>query len=216
MGELIDDPFRAARFILNLRREGITDSDVLSAVESVSRSVFIAPELIDLAYEDCVLPIGCGQTLERPSVVAGMLQALRLNEVSEAHVLIVGAGSGYAMALASQLTSNVVGIERFRRLRDQSMRNLAVLGAGAFNVKHGDGLEGWSERAPFDRILLTGAVEAVPDALLAQLRPDGLCIVPLVRAGVTRLATLNRDGVELRAFVTVDHTALRAGVSKAL
>ena len=93
MSDLIDDPFRAAKLILTLRREGITDPAILRAVETVARSQFIEPDLAELAYEDCVLPIGCGQTLERPSVVAAMLQALDITSVPDGKLLIVGAGS---------------------------------------------------------------------------------------------------------------------------
>ena len=128
MGELTDDPFQAARLILTLRREGITDPGVLRAIETVPRSLFIEPSLADLAYEDCVLPIGCGQTLERPSVVSSMLQALQLSAGQVKRVLIVGCGSGYTAALEAELCQQVYAIERFRRLTDRAARNLALAG----------------------------------------------------------------------------------------
>ena len=136
MGELTDDPFQAARLILTLRREGVTDPGVLRAVETVPRSMFIEPELADLAYEDCVLPIGCGQTLERPSVVAGMLQALQLGSQADKKVLIVGIGSGYVAALVLELASYVAGVERFRRLADRAVKNLARAGVDSVQIKH--------------------------------------------------------------------------------
>ena len=128
MGELTDDPFQAARLILTLRREGITDPGVLRAIETVPRSLFIEPSLADLAYEDCVLPIGCGQTLERPSVVSSMLQALQLSAGQVKRVLIVGCGSGYTAALVAELCQQVYAIERLRRLTDRAARNLALAG----------------------------------------------------------------------------------------
>ncbi len=216
MSELTDDPFQAARLILTLRQEGITDPDVLRAIETVPRSMFIAPDLADLAYEDCVLPIGCGQTLERPSVVAAMLQALELGSRRDARVLIVGVGSGYTTALVMELASYVAGIERYRRLADRSVKNLVRAGVDSVQVKHGDGLEGWRSAGPFDRILLTGAVESVPDALLGQLGKGGFCVAPVMKEGVCELYSVNADGTCLQRRGTVLHNALQAGVSKAL
>ena len=216
MGELTDDPFQAARLILTLRREGITDSRVLRAVETVPRSMFIEPELADLAYEDCVLPIGCGQTLERPSVVAGMLQALQLGSKADKKVLIVGVGSGYAAALVMELARYVAGIERFRRLADRAVKNLARAGVDSVQVKNDDGLLGWLDVAPFDRILLTGAVPKIPDALLGQLGKGGFCVAPIEEGGKTELLSVNADGTCLQRQASVLHTPLRNGVSKAL
>lgn len=216
MSELTDDPFQAARLILTLRQEGITDPDVLRAIETVPRSMFIEPDLVDLAYEDCVLPIGCGQTLERPSVVAAMLQALELGPVRDGRVLIVGVGSGYTTALVMELASYVAGIERYRRLTDRSVKNLVRAGVDSVQVKHGDGLEGWRSVGPFDRILLTGSVENVPDILLGQLAKGGFCVAPVIKDGVCELQSVNADGTCLQRRTTVLHNALQAGVSKAL
>lgn len=216
MGELTDDPFQAARLILTLRREGITDPDVLRAIETVPRSMFIAPDLADLAYEDCVLPIGCGQTLERPSVVAAMLQALELGKKKDARVLIVGVGSGYTAALVMELATYVAGVERFRRLTDRAVKNLVRAGVDSVQVKHDDGFDGWRSAGPFDRILLTGAVPAVPDALLGQLGKGGFCVAPVMQGDVCELHNVNADGTCLQRRATVLHTALQSGVSKAL
>lgn len=216
MGELTDDPFQAARLILTLRREGVTDPRILSAIESVPRSAFIAEELVDLAYEDCVLPIDCGQTLERPSVLAGMLQALDLGDLEQGRVLIIGAGSGYVAALAAQLSHEVFAIERFRRLADQADRNLVKVGCGSVEVRQGDGLEGWPERGPFDRILLMGSVDKVPEALIAQLGDGGICLAPTIKEEKSRLICVADDGSENVIHASVIHAPLRAGVSKAL
>lgn len=217
MGELTDDPFLAARLILTLRKEGITDPDVLRAVESVARTSFVDPSVADLAYENCVLPIGCGQTLERPSVVAAMLQALRLRDGPDnARVLIIGAGSGYTAALASELAGEVFAVERFRRLCDQAKRNLAAAAITNVRVWHGDGLAGWPDEAPFDRILLTGELDVVPDVLLAQLAPSGFCVVPLAGESGGELVCIDNLGDKRLDRMTVNHTPLRTGVSKAL
>lgn len=216
MGELSNDPFQAARLILTLRREGITDPNVLRAVEAIPRSSFIDGEVADLAYEDCVLPIGCGQTLEPPSVVAAMIQALSLTDVRDARVLIVGAGSGYTAALVNLLASEVVAIERFRRLKDRALHNLASIGIDSIEVIHADGLKGWRERGPFDRILLTGEVDTVPGELFEQLAENGRCVAPMQEAGRNILAVFNRLGQRMSGQMTVQHTPLRCGVSKAL
>lgn len=216
MGELNEDPFRAARLILTLRREGVTDGAVLRAVETVPRTAFIEPELTDLAYEDCVLPIGCGQTLERPSVVGAMLQALRLGDIPDGRLLIIGAGSGYTAALAAGLCGEVFATERYRRLTERAMRNLKSVAIDKVSIRHSDGLLGWPERGPFDRILLTGEVEAVPGDLLKQLYPDGLCVAPVAEEGTSRLVSYGADGNRVSAVSTVFHTPLQAGVSKAL
>lgn len=216
MGELIDDPYQAARLILTLRREGVTAPNVLRAIETVPRSMFIEPDLAELAYEDCVLPIGCGQTLERPSVIATMLQVLKLQDRPDGRVLIVGGGSGYTAALIAEMTAEVFAVERFRRLADRAAKNLIAAGIDSVRLRHDDGLAGWSAHKPFDRILLTGQVPEVPDALLGQLGKGGFCVAPIIKGGKNMLVAVNADGTCLHHANTVFHTPLRNGVSKAL
>ncbi|MEL7128337.1 MAG: protein-L-isoaspartate(D-aspartate) O-methyltransferase, partial [Pseudomonadota bacterium] len=216
MGELNDDPFQAARLILTLRREGVTDPNVLRAVEAVPRSAFIEPELAGLAYEDCVLPIGCGQTLERPSTLAAMIQLLRLQDVSDPRILIVGCGSGYTAALVAEFTETVFAMERFRRLADRAVQNYQHLGIESVSVRHGDGLLGWVEAGPFDRILLTGSVSEVPSGLLSQLSDGGLCIAPIAEGETQSLVVLDKNGIPQSSEPTHPHTPLMSGVSKAL
>ncbi len=194
----------------------MTDPDVLRAVEAVPRTAFVEPDLGDLAYEDCVLPIGCGQTLEPPSVVGAMLQALALKDLRNGRLLIVGAGSGYTAALANLLFRDVFAVERFRRLKDRALHNLATIGIDSIDVRHGDGLLGWPEHAPFDRILLTGEIAAVPEVLLRQLTQRGLCVAPLAEDGQSLLCVFGAGGRRISARPTVHHTPLLAGVSKAL
>lgn len=216
MGELSHDPFLAARLILTLRSEGITDPDILRAIEAVPRTAFIEPELADLAYEDCVLPIGCGQTLEPPSVIASMIQALGLKARPDANVLIVGTGSGYTAAVINRLAGKVWGVERFRRLADRTLTNLAAIDVDSVHVLHGDGLKGWPDHGPFDRILLTGAIDAVPGELFQQLAETGLCVAPIAEPRRNVLTVFARSAERISAQPTVQHTPLRSGVSKVL
>ncbi|MEO0883152.1 MAG: methyltransferase domain-containing protein [Pseudomonadota bacterium] len=216
MGELSHDPFLAARLILTLRQVGITEPDILKAIEAVPRTAFIEPELSGLAYEDCVLPIGCGQTLEPPSVIAAMIQALGLKARPNAKVLIVGAGSGYTAAVVKRLAGSVCGVERFRRLADRARTNLEATGVSDVDILHGDGLKGWADRAPFDRILLTGAVESVPGDLFLQLAETGLCVAPIAEPQRNMLVVYGRSAERISAVPTVQHTPLRTGVSKVL
>lgn len=216
MAELITDPLQGARLILMLRQQGITDSDVLGAIERVPRSGFVGPALADLAYEDCVLPIDCGQTLGRPSELAPVLQALKLSDVDTPRVLVVGAGSGYILAVIAALGAEVFGVERFRGLTETAEEALQNQGVHAAHVKHGDGLEGWADKAPFDRILLTGGVPELPQALLEQLKPDGFCVAPIGADETWALISMDRNGETLAQGQAGVQIALSLGVSKAL
>lgn len=216
MGELTEDPFQAARLILTLRRAGITDANLLRAIETVPRSMFIAAEYSNLTYEDSVLPLPCGQTLEQPSVVAEKIQMLSLGSKIDKRVLLVGVGSGYTAALLSELASSVAGIERYRLLTKLAAENLQLAGIDSVSLKHGDGLDGWREKGPYDRILITGAVEAIPDPLLGQLAKNGFCVAPVIQGDQTKLIAMNADRSELNAMMCGFHLPLRAGVSKTL
>lgn len=216
MGELTEDPFQAARLILTLRRAGITDAELLRAIETVPRSMFIDASLSGLAYEDCVLPLACGQTLEQPSIVAEKIQMLDLGAKMDKRVLLVGVGSGYTAALLSELAATVAGVERFRLLVERAAENLQLAGIDTVALKHGDGLDGWREKGPYDRILLTGSVEEVPDPLLGQLAKKGFCVAPIVENGQTSLVAVNADRSKLHAMPCGFHLPLHNGVSKTL
>ncbi len=179
MGEVIDDPFRLARFVLELRRGGVTDEAVLGAMEVVGRERYVEPNLARLAVTDCVLPIPCGQVVPRPVTVAGMMTALQLGHDRDKRVLVVGAGSGYTCAVAAQLADWVYGVERYRGLVTFARANLERAGVERVRLRHGDGLEGWAESGPFDRILLAGSVEVVPETLFQQLTRDGFVLAPV-------------------------------------
>ncbi|MEQ3747523.1 MAG: methyltransferase domain-containing protein [Henriciella sp.] len=194
MADLVPDPFRAARLVLSLRRQGITDDAVLTALETVDRGVFVSPGLASMGGEDCSLPIACGQSIPRPVVTARLLRALALSLGKEERVLLVGSGSGYTAALLAQISRHVYGIERYAALAELSRARLTELKVDNVTIRHGDGLSGLSEHGPFDRILLTGSVKTIPAALVDQLTRGGLLIASLVQS----------DGSQILRTVTAD------------
>lgn len=167
----------AQKLIATLRRHGIADEAVLAAMARVPREAFVDPALEVEAYADEALPIDCRQTISQPYVVAYMTAALRL----EAHhsVLEIGTGSGYQAAILSQLCRQVRTIERYAKLHVSASERLARLGYRNVLTKWGDGYAGWPEAAPFDRILVTAAATELPKALLAQLAPEGIMVLPM-------------------------------------
>lgn len=179
MAELIPDPLRAARLVLSLRRQGITDDGVLTALETVDRAAFVSENLKEIAAEDSALPIPCGQSIPRPVVTAKLLRALQVSPGKHSRVLLIGSGSGYTSALLSQISRHVYGIERYERLVEQSAERLKALGVDNVSIRHGNGLTGLSQHGPFDRILLTGAIKTIPAVLIDQLDKDGLLVTPI-------------------------------------
>src|SRR6202142_1915608 len=154
-------------FQLTLRRRGISDQAVLRAMDEVPRAQFVTPEFSGRAYSDQALPIDCGQTISQPYVVAYMTEQLALR--AQHRVLEIGTGSGYQVAVLSRLAREVVSIERYRTLADAARSRLQALGYNNVTVIGGDGFAGAPDRAPFDRIIVTAAAEAVPAALFDQL-----------------------------------------------
>ncbi len=195
---LIADPFRAARLILNLRQAGVRDPAVLQAMETIDRSAFVDASCADIAFEDSVLPIGCGQTLDRPSQLGLLMQAMDLPPDGDTRVLLVGAGSGYLAALLAQVASHVFAVDRYRRLVDETTERLGELGVSKVTLRHGNGLDGWQERGPFGRIVLCGSVQVIPARLFAQLTPDGAIVAPIrtIEADVIRRASSNNGHVD--------------------
>ena len=168
---------RKIRLIMKLRRSGITNTAVLAAIERVPREAFVPQPFLDQAYEDRTLPIGHGQTLSQPQIVALMTQAL---EVKPTHrVLEVGTGSGYQAAVLSLLARDVFTVERYAALLDEALQRFAELGLRNIHARVSDGNWGWPEEAPFDRIMLTAAGSEVPPALLEQLGPQGIMVLPI-------------------------------------
>lgn len=169
---------RKIRLIMKLRKSGVTDTAVLSAIERIPREVFIPPTFHDQAYEDMALPIGLGQTISQPMVVAMMTQALEVNDRMK--VLEIGTGSGYQAAVLAKLCRRLYTIERHKNLLDQAEKRLVELKIRNYTAKHGDGMKGWREQAPFDRIIVTAAArEEPPQPLLEQLAVGGVLVIPL-------------------------------------
>jgi protein-L-isoaspartate(D-aspartate) O-methyltransferase len=166
------------RLILELRRAGIVDAAVLGAIESVPRERFIPETFQDQAWEDIALPIGLGQTISQPRVVATMTEALR---VTKRHrVLEIGTGSGYQAAVLAHLCRRLYTIERHPALLARAEEILKGLGFTNIVTRAGDGMEGWPELSPFDRILVTAAPKSPPQKLLDQLSPEGgVMVIPM-------------------------------------
>jgi protein-L-isoaspartate(D-aspartate) O-methyltransferase len=160
-----------------LRSRGITSPRVLDAMLRVPRHEFVPANLRAQAYEDHPLPIGEGQTISQPYIVASMLESLQLT--AQDTVLEVGTGSGYATALLAELSAQVFSIERHESLASNARSVLSALGYGNAHVVAGDGTLGLPEHSPFDAILVSAAAFEVPPALLAQLREGGRFIIPV-------------------------------------
>jgi protein-L-isoaspartate(D-aspartate) O-methyltransferase len=167
------------RLVMELRQQGITDKDVLSAIERVPREAFVPETFHDQAYENTALPIGHGQTISQPAVVAFMTQALELGPRMK--VLEIGTGCGYQAAVLAQLCRRVYTIERYRELLREAEKRFRELRINNVTTRWGDGAKGWPEQAPFDRIIVTAAAREVPETLFEQLADDGILIAPVGR-----------------------------------
>ena len=166
------------RLIQRLMDQGITRFEVLEAIRSVPRHLFVDEALAHRSYEDTALPIGYGQTLSQPYVVAKMSE-LALAHGRPKKVLELGSGSGYQTAILASLVDEICAIERIKPLLDRARRQLRELRVRNVRLRHGDGLEGWPSEAPFDLILGAAAPEHIPSDLLEQLAPGGRLIMPV-------------------------------------
>ncbi|MBS9476162.1 protein-L-isoaspartate(D-aspartate) O-methyltransferase [Ancylobacter radicis] len=212
-----DDALERAQLLLALRQRGIRDRAVMSALERVPRERFIEPAFRPLAWADQALPIDCGQTISQPAVVALMAQAL---DLAPAHrVLEIGTGSGYAAAILGHVVREVVTVERFRTLADAAARRLDALGLANVEVVIADGRHGYGARAPYDRILLSAAVEEVPAELFEQLGPDGILVAPVGPAHETQMLVRfarGATGLERRELGPVRFVPMLPGIAAVL
>lgn len=165
------------RLLESLAGNGVSDHRVLSVIADIPRETFIDPSLYRVAYEDRALPIGMGQTISQPLMVAMMTQALQLT--GSERVLEVGTGSGYQTAILSRLASYVYSIERYAELAYQAAFHLYQFGVQNVSIYIGDGSLGWPEAAPYDRMVVTAAAPAIPRQLIEQLVMNGLLIIPV-------------------------------------
>jgi protein-L-isoaspartate(D-aspartate) O-methyltransferase len=181
------------RLILRLVEQGIRDPRVLDRIRNVPRHLFVDEALSSRAYEDTALPIGHGQTISQPYVVARMTEAVTLGGVPD-KVLEIGTGCGYQTAVLAPLVGRLYSIERIEALLDRARENLKELGIRNVRFKHGDGNEGWPSQAPFDAILVAAAPHAVPQKLLDQLGEGGRLVAPIGPEGRQELLRLTRRG----------------------
>jgi len=178
-----------------LRNRGIRDARVLAAMEEIPRERFIGPAHRHEAYEDRPVPIGCGQTISQPYIVALMIQELQVQP--HHRVLDVGAGSGYQTAVLAKLAREVFAVERIAELAQRASAVLAELGIDNVTLSSGDGTLGWAEHAPFDRIICGAAGPDVPNAWVQQLAEDGRIVTPVGPAEMQTLIAVQKRGGEL-------------------
>jgi len=173
----MSEDHRPIALVMALRKQGILDQRVLSAIERTPRELFVEEPFQPNAYENSALPIACGQTISQPYIVAYMTEMLELD--SRHRVLELGTGSGYQSAVLAPLCRMVYTIERHRPLLKAAEARFAALKLHNIVTRCGDGLPGWPEQAPFDRIILTAAVAEIPQILVDQLKPGGIIIAPV-------------------------------------
>jgi protein-L-isoaspartate(D-aspartate) O-methyltransferase len=204
---------RKIRLLMELRKQGVSDTDVLSSMERVPRELFVPEAFQDQAYENIPLPIDAGQTISQPQIVAEMTAALELGPRMK--VLEIGTGSGYQAAVLSHLCRRLYTIERHRTLAKEAEARFTALHLTNIVLQVGDGSQGWAAQAPFDRIIVTAQADMLPDILLEQLREGGVMILPIVDSDrAQKVVRLRRtaDGVEQEALMDARFVPLLNGL----
>jgi protein-L-isoaspartate(D-aspartate) O-methyltransferase len=180
-----------------IRRRGVTDQDVLDAMETVPRHEFVPDRYVDQAYADHPLPIGHGQTISQPSIVALMTELLKLEDTDR--VLEIGTGSGYQAAILAQVVAEVYTVEIVEPLALEAAERLERLGYTNIHTLHADGYFGWEEHAPFDAIIVTAAPDHIPHPLVQQLADGGKLVVPVgPPGGYQTLWEVSKEGDEIK------------------
>jgi protein-L-isoaspartate(D-aspartate) O-methyltransferase len=211
------NPPEKMMFQLTLRRRGISDQAVLRSMEEIPREAFVEVADRANAYRDSALGIACGQTISQPFVVAYMTEQLQLQK--HHRVLEIGTGSGYQAAILSRLCSQVLTIERYRTLADGARARLRKLGCGNVEVVLGDGFDIPASAGSFDRIIVTAAMERIPEGLTERLDPGGMLIAPVgPQQGVQTLVRILRTeaGFERKELVDVRFVPALPGVAREL
>ncbi len=180
------------RLIMELRKQGITNTAVLSAIERIPREKFVPDAFKHQAYDNIALPIDQGQTISQPYIVAYMTEALRADD--RMTVLEIGTGSGYQAAVLAQICRRLCTIERYRSLMVGAERRFQALKLYNITNRTGDGIKGWPELAPFERIMITAAPEQIPSSLLHQLADEGIMVTPEGPSYDQRLVRITRYG----------------------
>jgi protein-L-isoaspartate(D-aspartate) O-methyltransferase len=203
------------RLVVRLREAGIQDERVLEVMRDTPRHIFVDEALASRAYEDTSLPIGFGQTISQPYIVAHMTEVL-LKDFTPRRVLEVGTGSGYQTSVLAQLVPEVYTVERIAGLQEQARQRLArQLRLSNIRYKHSDGNWGWKQNAPYDGILVTAAPEEVPQELLNQLAEGGRLVIPSGPNGQQQLRVYSREGDSMKESIlgTVSFVPLLTGAS---
>ena len=204
-----------ALLMLKLRQYGVSNPEVLKSIETIDRSSFISKSFLNRSLEDIPLPIECGQTISQPSLVAFMIQQLEIPYRSK--VLEIGTGSGYQTAILSRLSSRVYSIERYKKLVDMAKLRLAKLNISNVIILLMDGFYGYSLQAPFDRIILTAAVEEIPNLLISQLKVGGIMIIPvgLSNQKQSLLKVIKTEkGLDIKELMSVRFVQMKEGLVK--
>ncbi|MCL2893875.1 protein-L-isoaspartate(D-aspartate) O-methyltransferase [Brenneria tiliae] len=183
---------RMQTLLAQLRQQGIQDERLLRAIEAVPRERFVDEAFEHKAYENTALPIGSGQTISQPYMVAKMTELLGLTPVSR--VLEIGTGSGYQTAILAHLVKHVCSVERIKGLQWQAKRRLKQLDLHNVSTRHGDGWQGWASRGPFDAIIVTAAPPEIPRALLDQLDEGGVMVLPVGERSQTLQVVQRHEG----------------------
>lgn len=184
-----------ARMVERLQQQGIKDKGVLAAINKVERHLFVDEAFAHRAYEDTALPLGLGQTISQPFIVARMIECLRTGDRHLGKTLEIGTGCGYQAAVLAGLTKEVYSMERLAGLMDRAKVNLRTIKCFNVRLKHGDGYQGIPEAAPFDSIILAAAAPKVPEALLQQMAVGGRMVLPYGAssdAAVQRMLVIER------------------------
>jgi protein-L-isoaspartate(D-aspartate) O-methyltransferase len=207
---------RKIELIMKLRNQGVRDVRILEAIERIPRELFVPETLALDAYADEAMPIACGQTISQPFVVAFMTDRLQVSERMK--VLEIGTGSGYQTAILSLLCRRVYTIERHRPLLSGAKARFDHLGLTNITTMLGDGFKGWPAQAPFDRIIVTAAAGELPEALLDQLAPGGIMIIPVEGGTVQELlrVTKEAEGNTIEKLLDVRFVPLVEGLPRDL
>ena len=216
----LDSKAVRARMVLKLAGQGIADAQVLAAMGQVERHRFVDSALVNQAYEDTSLPIGLGQTISKPNVVARMLALLREGAASPhgklGRVLEIGTGCGYQAAVLAQLASEVYTIERLRGLHDKARENLRVFRLANVHLLFGDGMAGYAKGAPYAAIIAAAGGESIPAAWVEQLAIGGRLVAPMhVAGGAQALVVLDKtpQGVTQTVLEPVHFVPLKSGTN---
>lgn len=200
--------------VIRLKQQGIKDQRVLSVMREIPRHCFVEEALASRAYEDTSLPIGFGQTISQPYIVARMTEVLLQTQPME-RVLEVGTGSGYQAAILSRLVRRLQSVERICALSDQARQRFRQLKLRNIRLRHSDGGMGMPEYAPYDGIIVTAAPEGIPHALVEQLRPGGVIVMPIGDSDEQILIRVTRteDGYEKEFLERVSFVPLLGGIT---